>query len=64
MKVTRRALAQIVLAQAAAPQVPPTAAPSGDDLLTAAREQTRKNTEALAKVALPMSTEPAFTFKA
>lgn len=39
-------------------QAPPT------DLNTAAQEQLRKNREAMAKVDLPMSTEPAFQFKA
>ncbi len=64
MKITRRALAQLVLAQAAASQTPPAASPSAADLSTAAKDQTRRNTEILAKVAIPMSTEPAFTFKA
>ncbi len=43
-------------------QAPPTNPP--EDLNTAAQEQLRKNREAMAKVDLPMSTEPAFQFKA
>lgn len=64
MKVTRRALAQMVLAQAAVSQTPPAAPVSPEELLTAAKEQTKRSTESLAKVAVPMGTEPAFTFKA
>jgi hypothetical protein len=43
-------------------QTPPAGQP--EDLNTAAQEQLRKNREALAQVELPMSTEPAFQFKA
>jgi hypothetical protein len=35
-----------------------------EDLSASAAEQVRKNSEALAKFDLPMSTEPAFQFKA
>jgi len=47
---------------AARPQSPP---PSPSlDLGADARDQLRKNAEALNKTDLPMSTEPAFSFKA
>ena len=67
MKVTRRELAAAlasapVLAQA---QTRPSAAPAAPDgELQAARERIRNNSEALARVAVPMTTEPAFQFKA
>ena len=38
--------------------------PSEDEDLKAAREQARNNAQQIAKVALPMATEPAFRFKA
>ncbi len=43
-------------------QAPPASAP--EDLNAAAKEQLRKNSETLSKFDLPMSTEPAFLFKA
>ena len=64
MKITRRALTQMVLAQVAVSQTPPATPSSPEELLTAAKEQTKRSTESLAKVAVPMSTEPAFSFKA
>jgi hypothetical protein len=63
MKITRRKLAFAALGSAAvvrAAQAPG----QPEDLNAAANEQLRKNSEALAKVELPMSTEPAFQFKA
>ena len=69
MKITRRRLAAAALGSAAclrigaAPQTPP--APSQpEDLNAAAKEQVRKNSDALSKFDLPMATEPAFQFKA
>jgi len=62
-KITRRELAAAALGSAAAlPAAPPQSAP--EDLDTVAKEQVRKNAEELAKFDLPMSTEPAFQFKA
>jgi hypothetical protein len=63
LKITRRKLAAAALGSAAgfgalAAQTQP------EDLNAAAKEQVRKNSETLAKVDLPMSTEPAFQFKA
>ena len=70
-KFTRRklaaALAPAVLASALRAQNP---APSADspagpgEELRIARERIRNNADALAKVKLPMATEPAFQFKA
>jgi hypothetical protein len=60
MKLTRRALATAMLAPAALAQTPAAA----EDDLKAARDRIKANGEALAKVEVPMSTEPAFQFKA
>ena len=60
MKFTRRKLAAALLAPAAAAQTP---APPVDEA-HAARDRIKANAEQLAKVDLPMSTEPAFQFKA
>jgi hypothetical protein len=64
-KITRRRLAAAAIGSAAALRAAqtPAAAPP-EDLNTAAKEQLRKNSEALGKTPLPMSTEPAFSFKA
>jgi hypothetical protein len=71
-KITRRrlaaaafgsaALSSAAALQAASTQAPAAAAPQ--DLTAAAKEQVRKYSETLAKFDLPMSTEPAFQFKA
>ncbi len=61
MKLTRRELALGITAMAAVPagaQTPPS------DPNAAARDAIRKNSQALAKVELPIDTEPAFQFKA
>jgi hypothetical protein len=67
-KMTRRELAGAVLAAAAAAQTPPGAAPStpanAAEELQAARQQNQRGSEALAKVSMPMDTEPAFHFTA
>lgn len=64
-KMTRRQLAGAILAttaSAAAAQAPPTA-PSGPAAeLQAARDQNQRTAETLAKVQVPMDTEPAFHF--
>ena len=59
MQLTRRKLGIVLLAPAASAQTP---APV--DEVQAARDRIKTNGEALAKVELPMSTEPAFQFKA
>jgi len=68
MKVSRRKLllAAAVTASAQAPaQAPTTPAPqSGDAQLEAARSERRIAAQIIARVPLPMTTEPAFQFKA
>jgi hypothetical protein len=65
-KLTRRELAAVIstsavlLAQTAAPPLPSNA----EEELKAARDTLRQNSEQLAKVELPMSTEPAVHFRA
>ena len=65
-RFTRRTLAAVLsssavlLAQTPAPPLPSNA----DDELKAVRDTIRQNSEALAKVELPMSTEPAVQFRA
>ena len=60
--MTRRQLAGTMLATAAAAQAPPPA-PSGPAAeLQAARETNQRTGETLAKVPVPMDTEPAFRF--
>ena len=61
-EITRRRLAFAALSSAAALHSANSQAP--EDLNAAAKEQVRKNSETLAKFELPMSTEPAFQFKA
>lgn len=65
-KITRRRLAAATLgsgvALRAAHAQTPAPAPTADP--NAAREQVHKHSETLAKFDLPMSTEPAFQFKA
>ena len=65
LKITRRRLAAAALGSSVAlraAQTPSANAP--EDLNTAAKEQLHKNSEALAKVELSMTAEPAFHFKA
>ncbi|MBX5495188.1 MAG: hypothetical protein IRZ15_07615 [Bryobacteraceae bacterium] len=66
MKVTRRQA--LILASAGAPalaQAPASNPPaSPDEELRRAREQVARAAEALEQYELPMSTEPAFVFKA
>ena len=66
-KITRRRLAAAALGsgvalRAADAQTPAPAPPT--DLNATAKAQVRKYSETLAKFDLPMSTEPAFQFKA
>jgi hypothetical protein len=66
MKISRRRLAASALAPAVAlaqnrPAQPPSEAP--DDLLKNAKDLVRRNGEALAKISIPIATEPAFQFK-
>jgi len=65
-KMTRRDLAAVLGSAATAAMVQAQSAPTAppEDLNTAAKDQLRQNAEAMAKVELSMSTEPAFEFKA
>ena len=63
MDVTRRSLAQMLALAAIAPQAG-TSQPSSDADLESARDQLRTNLAQIAKVKLPMATEPACHFKA
>ena len=63
MKITRRNLAMMAVAAPLA--IPAEAqAPDSDEETKSAHEVLRSNTEALAKVKIPIATEPAFSFKA
>jgi hypothetical protein len=67
-KITRRTLAAALgpaaMASLIEAQKPAPAADSPAEELRIARERIRNNADALAKVKLPMATEPAFQFKA
>jgi hypothetical protein len=65
-KITRRSLAGVVAGAsllAQSPAVPPIPS-TPEEELTAARNGLKANADQLAKVPLPMSTEPAAHFKA
>lgn len=62
MKLTRRDLAAALLAPAAAAQTPQP--PPAADPVQAARDRIQANGDILAKIDIPMDTEPAFQFKA
>jgi hypothetical protein len=62
MQLTRRKLAAAVLAPAAV-ALPQTQSTQPDEL-TAARQRLKDNAAVLGKIEIPMSTEPAFQFKA
>ncbi len=59
MKITRRNLAKVLLAAPAVPAAFAQASP-----LQTAKDRTQANSQALAKIDIPMSLEPAFQFKA
>jgi hypothetical protein len=65
-KLTRRELAAVISTSAVLlAQTPTSPLPSNpDEELKAVRETLRLNSEQLAKVELPMSTEPAVHFRA
>jgi len=67
MDISRRQLAGVILASTAVAQAPQpaTSAPqSADADLEAARAARRTAAQIIGRVALPMTTEPAFQFKA
>ena len=63
MKLTRRKLA-VLLASGSALAQTPVPPPTPDSLLQTARERNQANARALDAEPIPMSTEPAFQFKA
>ena len=67
MKITRRKLALVALGSASAVRAERSqaaAAAQPEDHNAVAKEQLHKDAEALAKFNVPVSTEPAFQFKA
>jgi hypothetical protein len=65
IKLTRRKLAQAMLGSAAAGRtLAQTAATTPEADLKTARDRMKANSDALAAQELPMSTEPAFQFRA
>ncbi len=68
MKVSRRGILALVGASGtlsrAVGQTPTPQPDAKPDPVAAAREENRRSAEALAKVDVPMSTEPAFIFRA
>ena len=63
-RLTRRQWAAVLVPAAAALEAQPPAQPSPDQELAAARDRLKANSEALARLAVPQATEPAFQFKA
>ena len=64
MKLTRRKLAAVALASAAAPLVAQTQSTPPADELQAARDRIKANGDKLAQQNVPMAVEPAFQFRA
>ena len=66
MKVSRRQLARVVLASTAIAQAPAQDPPNpqADAAVEDAKSRQRIAAEMIARVPLPMTTEPAFQFKA
>lgn len=62
--ITRRALVGIAAAAAAAAQEPPQQPSTPEQELDARRARMKANFEQLSKTPLPMSVEPAVTFRA
>jgi hypothetical protein len=64
-KLTRRELAVLATASLASLAIAQTPPPAGDaDLYKAALESNKQDSVVLAQFEIPMSTEPAFQFKA
>jgi hypothetical protein len=67
MRLSRRQLASTILIAAATPALAQTPSPlpaNPEEELKAARDRLRANSETLAKLAVPIETEPALQFKA
>jgi hypothetical protein len=62
MDISRRQLAGVILASTAVAQEPAKPQPEAD--VETARTQQRASAQAIARVPLPMTVEPAFQFKA
>jgi hypothetical protein len=63
MNVTRRSLAKLMAAAAAVPAAA-VAQSDADEETRSAHEALKNNAEQIAKVEIPMATEPPFHFKA
>jgi len=63
MKLTRRQLVATAAASALAVKAPGQSSPV-QDAAKQARDNAQRNADTLVKFAIPMSTEPAFQFKA
>jgi hypothetical protein len=63
-QLTRRELALMAAAGAATASAQTPAQSGGEDLAKAARDLNARNIESLTKFEIPISTEPAFQFKA
>jgi hypothetical protein len=66
-KLTRRRLGALIATAGVATQIAPAQQPAraeNDPDLEAARQQARNNSQQIGGVKLPMTTEPAFRFKA
>ncbi|MBZ5633117.1 MAG: hypothetical protein LAO55_08305 [Acidobacteriia bacterium] len=64
MDISRRQLAGVLLASTAVAQTPPPVKPQPEADVDTARLQQRAAAQAIARVPLPMTVEPAFQFKA
>jgi hypothetical protein len=67
LKVTRRKLGALLATASASAQITTAQSPAraeGDADLETARQQARNNAQLIGRVKLPMTTEPAFRFKA
>ena len=62
MKLTRRELAAALLSVTGGAQTPAAPTPAAD--LKSSQDEVKANVAALAQMDIPMSTEPAFSFKA
>ena len=64
MKLTRRKLGTVLVSATAMAAQQPQPGPTPADDLKVARDRLQANAAALARTPIPMSTEPAFQFKA
>ena len=64
MKLSRRELAAAAVAGVVAPSGESQTPPPAQDLAKVVHDANRRNADTLAKFEIPISTEPAFQFKA